>query len=83
MPRSRAAKLDITVIEPVRKLDMATAIVTDMTKRHSCNVDLKHVGRALGSVSMIGGEGALASAASFSGLNGMLKPCNRGSVSHR
>jgi hypothetical protein len=76
MPKSLPAKLDITVIEPVRKLDMATAIVTDMTKRHSCNVDLKHAGRAFGFLSLIVGEVALASAASFSGSSGMLKSCH-------
>jgi hypothetical protein len=76
MPKSLPAKLDMTVIEPVRKLDMATAIVTDMTKRHSCNVDLKHVGRAFGSLSLIGGEVAQASGASFSGSSGMLKSCH-------
>jgi hypothetical protein len=71
--RSLAAKLDMTVMEPVRKLDMATAIVTDMTNRHSCSVDLKQAGRALGSVSLIGGEEVLSSAASFSGSAGMLR----------
>lgn len=35
IPNSRPAKLLITVIAPVRKLDMATAIVTDMTNKHS------------------------------------------------
>jgi hypothetical protein len=67
MPKSLPAKLLMTVIAPVKKLDMATAIVTDMTKRHSCSVDLKHSGRALGSLSLIGGETSLPSAASFSG----------------
>jgi hypothetical protein len=67
MPRSRPAKLLITVIEPDKKLDIATAIVTDITKRHSCSVDLKHSGRAFGSLSLIGGETLLLSAASFSG----------------
>jgi hypothetical protein len=67
MPKSLPAKELMTVIEPVKKLDMATAIVTDMTNRHSCSVDLKHSGRALGSLSLIGGETSLPSAASFSG----------------
>jgi hypothetical protein len=73
MARSLAAKLDMTVMEPVRKLDMATAIVTDMTNRHSCSVDLKQAGRALGSLSLLGGEEVLSSAASFSGSAGMLR----------
>jgi hypothetical protein len=67
MPRSFPAKELMTVIEPVKKLDMATAIVTDMTNKHSCSVDLKHSGRALGSLSLIGGETSLPSAAPFSG----------------
>lgn len=39
----------MTVIDPVRMLVMATAIVTESTNRHSCSVDLKHAGRAFGS----------------------------------
>ena len=35
MPRSLAAKELMTVIDPVRKLVMATAMVTDITKKHS------------------------------------------------
>jgi hypothetical protein len=72
MPRSLPAKLLMTVMEPVRKLDMATAIVTDMTNKHSCRVDLKHSGRALGSLSLIGGDISLPRAASFSGSAAML-----------
>ena len=49
--RSLAAKELMTVIEPVRTLVMATAMVTDNTKRHSWSVDLKQAGRALGSFS--------------------------------
>lgn len=55
---------------------MATAIVTDMTNRHSCSVDSKHVGRAFGSLSLIGGKDALASAPSSSGAPDMLKSCH-------
>jgi hypothetical protein len=57
MFKSRPAKLDMTVMLPVRKLVIATAMVTDNTKRHSCSVDWKHAGRALGSISLslIGG----------------------------
>lgn len=47
---SRPANELITVIDPVKKLVMATAMVTEITKRHSCKVELKHSGRALGSL---------------------------------
>jgi len=60
MPNSLAAKLLITVIDPVRKLVIATAMVTEITNRHSCSVDVKHAGRALGSWA------GVASSASFS-----------------
>jgi hypothetical protein len=66
MPRSLPANELMTVIAPPKKLDMATAIVTDTTNKHSCSVDLKHSGRALGSLSLIG-KTSLPSAASFSG----------------
>jgi hypothetical protein len=66
MPKSLAAKELITVIEPVKKLVMATAIVTDKMNRHSWNVDLKHSGRALGSWSLVGGVIGLPSSASAS-----------------
>lgn len=56
MPKSLAAKLLMTVTEPVKKLVMATAMVTDMTNKHSWSVDLKHSGLAFGSLSLIGGE---------------------------
>lgn len=35
MPKSLPAKLDMTVIEPTRKLVIATAIVTLITNAHS------------------------------------------------
>jgi len=54
MLRSRAAKELMTVIDPVRKLVMATAIVTEAMNMHSWKVDVKHSGRALGSLSLIG-----------------------------
>jgi hypothetical protein len=54
MFKSFAAKELMTVMEPVRKEVMATAIVTRLTNRHSWSVDLKHSGRALGSLSLIG-----------------------------
>jgi len=44
----------MTVIDPVRKLVMATAIVTEAMNMHSWKVDVKHSGRALGSLSLIG-----------------------------
>ena len=40
----------MTVTEPPRKEVIATAIVTDSTKSISWMVDLKHSGRALGSL---------------------------------
>jgi hypothetical protein len=67
MPKSRAAKELITVIEPVRMLVIATAMVTESTKRHSWSVDLKHAGLALGSFSLcslIGDGGQLPSSGS-------------------
>jgi hypothetical protein len=73
MPRSLAAKELITVIDPVRILVMATAIVTDSTKRHSWSVDLKHAGRALGSfplrslVGVVGQRPSSGSVAIFDG----------------
>jgi hypothetical protein len=70
---SLPAKLLITVIAPVRKLVIATAIVTDVTNRHSCSVELKHSGRAFGSLSLIGGARVVPSSASFSA---MLRVCN-------
>jgi hypothetical protein len=54
--KSLPANEDITVTEPTRKEDIATAIVTERTKRHSWSVDLKHSGRASGSRMMIGGD---------------------------
>lgn len=73
MPRSLAAKELMTVIDPVRKLVIATAIVTERMKRHSCSVDLKHAGRALGSFSLcplIGVDGQLPSSESVVILGG-------------
>lgn len=70
IPNSLPAKLLMTVIAPDKKLVIATAIVTENTNKHSCSVDLKHSGRALGSRSLIGGEG-LPSSASFSGWTAM------------
>lgn len=48
---------------------MATAIVTDMTNRHSWNVELKHAGRAFGSLSvaLIGCAPSSAAKKAFSG----------------
>ena len=66
MPRSRAAKELMTVIAPVKKLVIATAIVTETMNMHSWNVDVKHSGRALGSLSLIGCESAAKSSASVS-----------------
>jgi hypothetical protein len=68
MPKSRAANELMTVMEPVKKLVMATAIVTDKTNKHSWSVDLKHSGRALGSFSLIGGVRGLPSSASASAV---------------
>ena len=51
--KSLPAKVDKTVTVPVRKELIATAIVTEKTNRASWRVDLKHSGRALGS--LIGG----------------------------
>jgi hypothetical protein len=49
MFKSRPAKELMTVMDPVRKLVMATAMVTDAMNMLSWNVDVKHSGRALGS----------------------------------
>jgi hypothetical protein len=54
MFKSRAAKELMTVMEPVKKLVMATAMVTEAMNMHSWNVDVKHSGRALGSCSLVG-----------------------------
>ena len=73
IPRSLAAKELITVIDPVSILVMATAIVTDSTKRHSWSVDLKHAGRALGSFSLrslVGVVGQLPSSESIAIFDG-------------
>jgi hypothetical protein len=72
MPKSLPTKLDITVILPVKKLDIAIAMVTDKTNKHSCSVDLKHSGRALGSLLLIGGANAWPSSGPFSGSAAML-----------
>jgi hypothetical protein len=63
---SLAAKLLITVIDPDKKLVIATAIVTENTNIHSCSVEVKHSGRALGSRSLIGGTEEEPSSVSFS-----------------
>lgn len=60
---SLPAKEDMTVTEPVKKDVMATAMVTDNTNKHSWMVDLKHSGRASGS--LIGGELVSPSSGSF------------------
>jgi hypothetical protein len=72
MPRSFAAKLLITVIEPVRKEVIATAIVTKPTNKHSWSVDMKHSGRALGSLSLIGCVVAVADSDSGSDVTVMV-----------
>ena len=46
----------MTVMEPVKKLVMATAMVAEITNRDSWTDDLKHSGRALGSLVAIGAE---------------------------
>lgn len=48
MCKSFAANELIMVIAPCRKVVIATAMVTDMTNKHSWNVEEKHFGRALG-----------------------------------
>jgi hypothetical protein len=66
MPRSRPAKELMTVMEPVKKLVMATAIVTETINMHSWNVDVKQSGRELGSLLLIACERVVASSASVS-----------------
>jgi hypothetical protein len=56
----------MTVMEPVKKLVMATAIVTETMNMHSWNVDVKQSGRELGSLLLIGCEMVVASSASVS-----------------
>jgi hypothetical protein len=56
----------MTVMEPVKKLVMATAIVTETINMHSWNVDVKQSGRELGSLLLIGCERVVASSASVS-----------------
>lgn len=79
MFKSRPAKDDMTVTEPVRKAVMATAMVTESTNRHSWMVDPKHSGRALGS--LIGGETASPRSAS-SAIN-MLQPSTEANKSKK
>jgi hypothetical protein len=75
---SLPAKLLITVIAPVKKLVIATAIVTDITNRHSCSVEVKQSGRVFGSLTLIGGARAVPSSASFSAMSHV---CNNGMMS--
>jgi hypothetical protein len=77
MPKSLAANELMTVIDPVKKLVMATAIVTESTKRHSWSVDLKHAGRAFGSVSSCSLIGDVECAPSSGSV---LMLCGRGRV---
>lgn len=53
MPRSFPTNEVMTIIEPPRREPIAMAIVAVKTNRVSVRVDLKHAGRASGSIDMV------------------------------